>query len=105
MPWLFLLLALAALAVAFRPPRWPCSLFCLLVALVLFVAWVHGAARRPRRQPQPRRELMLDPEELRRLREQAEARKLAAAAQNDRDALSRPSRCRWHRPGTSDALP
>lgn len=75
MHWLFLLLALGALAVALKTSSVALMLACLLVSLGLFVAWVMGwyAARvgsNARDESQ-----MIDPVELRRLREIAEARK------------------------------
>jgi hypothetical protein len=75
MHWLFLLLALGALAVALKTSSAALMLVCLLASLGLFVAWVMGwyAARvgsNARDESQ-----MIDPVELRRLREIAEARK------------------------------
>ncbi len=75
MHWLFLLLALAAMAVALKTASIALMVVCLLVALALFVAWIMGwyAARigDSRRDESQ----MIDPVELRRLREIAEARK------------------------------
>ena len=75
MHWLFLLLALAAMAVALKTASIALMVVCLLVALALFVAWIMGwyAARigESRRDESQ----MIDPVELRRLREIAEARK------------------------------
>ena len=75
MHWLFLLLALAAMAVALKTASVALMVVCLLVALALFVAWIMGwyAARigDSRRDESQ----MIDPVELRRLREIAEARK------------------------------
>jgi len=79
MPWLFLLLALAAFAVAFNTTSMALAVLCLLAALGLLVAWVMGLlAQRVGSQTRDD-SLMLDPQELRRLREQAEARRAAAA--------------------------
>ena len=83
MPWLFLILAVAALAVAFKTTSVALLIVCLLVAFALILAWVltllgQRVERRSRNEA-----MMLDPEELRRLREQAEVRKLAATIQND----------------------
>ena len=52
---------------------------CLVVALVLILAWILGlySARAGARSRDE--SAMIDPVELRRLREQAEARKLAAS--------------------------
>ncbi|HEY5971973.1 MAG TPA: hypothetical protein VIT22_08365 [Pseudoxanthomonas sp.] len=75
MHWLFLLLALAAMGVALRTTSLALMLVCLLASLGLLVAWIMGwyAARvgnSSRDESQ-----MIDPAELRRLREIAEARK------------------------------
>lgn len=79
MPWLLLFLAFGALAVAFKTTSMVLMALCLLFALLLAVfavmqllaARVEGSTRSEA--------LMLDPAELRRLREEAESRKLAAA--------------------------
>jgi len=78
MPWVYLLLALAAFAVAFVATSPWLAVLAALVALGLLAAWVMGlfaqrVGSRSRDETQ-----MLDPQELRRLREQAEARKAAA---------------------------
>ena len=75
MHWLFLLLALAAMAVALKTASMALMVVCLLAALGLLVAWIMGwyAARigsSSRDESQ-----MIDPVELRRLREIAEARR------------------------------
>lgn len=75
MHWLFLLLALAAMAVALNTASTALMVVCLLASLALIVAWIMGwyAARignSSRDETQ-----MIDPVELRRLREIAEARK------------------------------
>lgn len=79
MPWVYLLVALAALAVSFNTTSVPVLVIGLIVALLALLAWVLGllAARVGSRSRSD--VLMVDPNELRRLREQAEARKLAAA--------------------------
>jgi positive regulator of sigma E activity len=76
--WLLLLLAFGALAIALKTSSLGLMTLCLLAALVLFVLWALGwySARVGARSRDER--AMLDPVELRRLREQAEARKLAA---------------------------
>jgi hypothetical protein len=80
MPWLFLLLALAAFAVAFTTSSMPLTVVCLLAALGLLVAWVMGLLAQRVGSQSRDDSLMLDPQELRRLREQAEARRAAAAS-------------------------
>jgi len=83
MAWLFLLLGFGALWVAFTASSPGLLALALLAALVLFLAFVLKLASDRIGSRSRDEQLMLDPEELRRLREQAEARKLAAAAQND----------------------
>lgn len=79
MPWLFLLLAVAAFAVALNASSMAVAVVCLLVALAATVAWVLGLlAQRVGSQARDD-SMMLDPAELKRLREQAEARRAAAA--------------------------
>ena len=79
MHWLLLLLAIGALAVAIKTTSMGLMAACLLAALVLIVLWVLGlySARVGARSRDE--SAMIDPAELRRLREQAEARKLAAS--------------------------
>lgn len=83
MAWLSLLLAFGALWVAFTASSPGLLVLALLVALVLLAFFVLKLASDRVGNRARNEQLMLDPEELRRLREQAEARKLAAAAQND----------------------
>ncbi|HEY0661578.1 MAG TPA: hypothetical protein VGD21_09720 [Lysobacter sp.] len=79
MQWLYLLLALAALAVAFKTSSVGVLAVSLLAALGLFLAFVLSLLAQRVGSRSRDEALMLDPEELRRLREQAEARKLAAS--------------------------
>ena len=81
MHWLLLLLAVGALAVALTTSSVGLAAVCALAALVLLVAWVLGwySARVGARSRDE--SAMIDQVEVRRLREQAEARKLAAQAQ------------------------
>ena len=83
MPWLFLILAVVALAVAFKTTSMALLMVCLLAAFALIVAWVLTLLAQRVDSRSRNEAMMLDPEELRRLREQAEARKLAASSQND----------------------
>ena len=78
MYWLYLLLAIGALLMALKTTSSGLMVLCLLAALVLLVLWVAGMyfARMAGRSRDP--STMIDPVELRRLREQAEARKAAA---------------------------
>ena len=83
MPWLFLLLAVAAFAVALNASSMVLAVLCLLVALAATVAWVLGLlAQRVGNQARDD-SMMLDPVELKRLREEADARRVAAAAGGD----------------------
>lgn len=79
MHWLFLLLGFAALVVAFKTTSSALMVVCLIAALVLFILWLAGlySARMAGRSRDA--SMIIDPAELRRLREQAEARKAAAA--------------------------
>ena len=78
MPWLFLLLAVAAFAVALNSSSMVLAVTCLLVALAATVAWVLGLlAQRVGNQARDD-SMMLDPVELKRLRDQADARRAAA---------------------------
>ena len=79
MPWLLILLAAAAFAVAFVTTSMALAVVCLLASLILVVAGVMALLAQ-RLGSRSRDEVaMIDPAELRRLREQAEARKLAAS--------------------------
>ncbi len=86
MHWLFLLLGFAAMVVAFKTTSSGLMLVCLIAALVLFVLWLAGlySARMAGRSRDA--SMMIDPAELRRMREQAEARKAAAATDTPPDA-------------------
>ena len=80
MPWLFLLLAVAAFAVALNASSMVLAVLCLLVALGGTVAWVLGLlAQRVGNQARDD-SMMLDPLELKRLRDEADARRAAAAS-------------------------
>ncbi|MEO6264849.1 MAG: hypothetical protein ABIO58_07825 [Luteimonas sp.] len=80
MPWVFLLLALTAFAVAFKTTSMALGALCLLVALALLVAWVLGLLAQRVGSRSRDEATMLDPQELRRLREQAEARRAAGSS-------------------------
>ena len=79
MHWLWLALAIGALAVATKTASALLMGICLVAALVLILMWILGlySARAGARSRDE--SAMIDPVELRRLREQAEARKLAAS--------------------------
>lgn len=75
MHWLFLLLAIAAMALAFLTTSLGVLAGCLLAALVFFVLWVLALYQARVAGSSRDATAMLDPAELRRLREQAQARK------------------------------
>lgn len=81
MPWLFLVLAVAALAVAFKTTSVAVLVICLIAALVLTLAWLMGALARRIEDRSGSTAMIIDPAELQRLREQAEARRMARAAE------------------------
>jgi hypothetical protein len=79
MVWLYLLLAIAAFAIALKSASIALSIICLLAALGFLVASVMGLLARRIGSQSRDESMILDPQELRRLREQAEARRTAAA--------------------------
>ena len=83
MHWLFLLIGFAILVMSFLTTNTVVMVLCWLVALVLFGMWL--AAMYSARVTSQERDvsMMIDPAELRRLREQAEARKAAASDASD----------------------
>lgn len=82
MSWVFLLLAIAAFVVAFKTTSIALAALCLLAALGLLLAWVLGLMAQRVGSRSRDDSALLDPAELRRLREQAEARRTAAAAES-----------------------
>lgn len=78
MHWLFLLMALGALVLAFSTPHVWLLVVSLLVALLLLLLWTRGWFASRMDDTQRDTSSMIDPAELRRLREIAEARKAAA---------------------------
>lgn len=81
MRWLFFLLSAVCFAVAFRTTSMGLALLCLLLAMGLLLAGVLALASH-RIQSRARDEVvMLSPGELRRMREQAELRAAAPAAE------------------------
>ena len=75
MHWLFLLLALGALAVALKTSSVALMVLCLLASLGLLLAWIMGWYAARIGSSSRDESHMIDPVELRRLREIAEARK------------------------------
>ena len=80
MSWVFLLLAIAALVVAFKTTSIALAALCLLAALGLLLAWVLGLMAQRVGSRSRDDSALLDPAELRRLREQAEARRAGTSA-------------------------
>jgi len=85
MHWLYLLLALGALWLAMTTPYGWLLFLALLASLALFVAWMRGWYLDRIGGQQRDESAMIDPLELRRLREQAEARKREAATAQAQD--------------------
>ncbi|GAB3387575.1 hypothetical protein GCM10027432_23010 [Lysobacter fragariae] len=83
MPWLYLLLSLGAMALAFKASGLLLGL-CLLASLALLVVFVLKLAEQRIGTRTRDEALMLDPAEMRRLRELAEARKLEASQKESR---------------------
>lgn len=82
MHWLYLLLAIGAMALAFMTTSSTVLGLSLLAALALFVFWIFGLYSSRMADQGGDATMIIDPDELRRMREQAEARK--AAQQTDR---------------------
>ena len=80
MIWLYLMLAIAAFAFALKSASITLSIVALLLALSFIVAWVMGLLARRIGSQSRDESMILDPQELRRLREQADARRAAAAS-------------------------
>lgn len=78
MVWLYLLLAIAAFAVALKSSSVALSIICLLAALGFIVASVMGLLARRIGSQSRDESMILDPQELRRLREMAQAQRAAA---------------------------
>ena len=79
MPWIYLLLAIAGFIVAFKTTSMALAIVCLLAALGLMLAWVLSLLAQRVGSRARDEAMMLDPVELRRLREQAAARRAAGA--------------------------
>lgn len=83
MHWLFLLLAFAAVAFSFTTTSMAVLAACLLAALVLFVLWILGMYQHHVAGAGRDAMAMLDPAEMRRLQEQAQARRAEEAQDAD----------------------
>jgi membrane glycosyltransferase len=80
MPWVYLVLALVLLAIPLKTSSVALAVVCVLAALVLLVLWVLGLLSSRIGARSRDESMMLDPRELQRLREQAEARRLTQQA-------------------------
>ncbi len=80
MPWLLILAAAGCFAIAFVTSSVGLAWLCLLLALGLMIAAVLVIADRRINESSRDQSLMLSPEDLRRFRAQADARRTAAAA-------------------------
>jgi hypothetical protein len=78
MYWLFLLLSLGCFAFAIKTPSTGMMLLWLGGALLFLLAWIRGRYVATFGESQSTVPPMIDPAELRRLREQAQARRDAA---------------------------
>lgn len=78
MPWVLLLLAAAAFVVAFKTTSMALAVLCLLAALGLALAGTMSLLAQRVGSRSRDESMMIDPQELRRLREQAEARRATA---------------------------
>jgi hypothetical protein len=83
MPWVYLLLAIAAFGLALKTTSPGLMAVGLLAALGLMIAGVMSLLARRLDNTSRDVSVIIDPVELRRLREQAEARKLAATSQSE----------------------
>ena len=92
MPWLFLLLAVAAFAIAFMASSMAVVVVCLLAAMVLLVLWCWACCRNASTSRSRDDAQMLDPRELQHA-ELAEARR-AGAEQPQAAAPGDPPRAR-----------
>lgn len=79
MPWLFLLLAIGAFVVALNSSSVPIVAICLIAALAGMVMWIMGLLAQRVGNSSRSDVMLIDPQELRRLREQAEAKRNDAA--------------------------
>lgn len=91
MPWLFLLFALGAVVIAFTTTSVPLAAIALLLSLVFVVIGVLGLLAQRVGNQSRSEAMMVDPAELRRLREQADAHRAAAASSVDDPARSPPT--------------
>ncbi|MFL6587907.1 MAG: hypothetical protein ACJ8GV_13620 [Luteimonas sp.] len=91
MPWLFLLLALGAVVIAFTTTSVPLAAIALVLSLVFVVIGVLGLLAQRVGNQSRSEAMMVDPAELRRLREQADARRATATSPVDDPARTPPA--------------
>ena len=82
MPALYLLVAAAAFAIAFQADSVAVVVACLLIAAAATLAGALGMVARRLGRRNRDEDSLVDPVELQRLREQAEARRIAEAAES-----------------------
>ena len=82
MSWLFLLLAALAFLIAFTTHSVAVLTISILVALGFSAAWLMGMMAQRMGDTARSETMIIDPQELRRLREQAEARRTQSNAAN-----------------------
>ena len=85
MAWLLLLLSLVAFVIAFISTSVALSTLCLLAALILLVLGVLGVLAQRAGTRSRDDTLLLDPQDLRRLREQAGVRRQTAGSDASAD--------------------
>ena len=83
MHWLFLLLAFGAMVFGFMTTSMALLSVCIVAALVLFLLWVLGMYQTHVAGVGRDTAMLVDPAELRRLREQAQARRAEEAQQDN----------------------
>lgn len=81
MPWLLLLIAVALFLAALGASSMAVVVLCVLGSLVLSIVAVMSLLAQRVDNSARSETLLIDPQELRRLREQAEARRAAAAGE------------------------
>jgi hypothetical protein len=79
--WIYLIVALVLLAAAYKAAGW-LVVILLLASLVGFIAWMIGWVNSRISSGARNETQIISPEELRRLREQAQARKAAGPSAN-----------------------
>ena len=83
MAWLFLLFSITSMAFAFLADRTGLMAACLLAAFVFFILWIVLLYRARFSGLQRDDIMMIDPAEMRRLREQIAAKQQSSAQQDE----------------------